>query len=130
MNSSETTASQSKIRGDLTVPDPIYLRHHPVTTVFLIALTAILYKVRLYRGLIGCIVIVMGGCFFMNSVGLNSKDIVKDLLQRLPDQISLHEIAREIEFVAAVRQGIAEHDRGEGIPIEEVESELPTWVIK
>lgn len=66
----------------------------------------------------------------MNTVGISSKDIVKDLLQRLPDQISLHQIAREIEFVAAVRQGIAELDRGEGIPVEEVESELPTWVIR
>ncbi len=66
----------------------------------------------------------------MNPAGSSSKDIVKDLLQRLPDQISLHQIAREIEFVAAVRQGIGELDRGEGIPVEEVESELPTWVIR
>jgi predicted transcriptional regulator len=40
-------------------------------------------------------------------------------------EVSLHDIAREIEFVAAVRQGLAELDRGERIPIEEVERELP-----
>ena len=43
----------------------------------------------------------------MNTVSLSSKEIVKDLLLRLPDEISLHQIAREIEFIAAVRQGIA-----------------------
>jgi len=37
---------------------------------------------------------------------------------------------REIEFVTAVREGLAEMDRGEGIPIEEVERELPSWIIR
>lgn len=66
----------------------------------------------------------------MNSVTLSNKEIVKDLLQRLPDQISLHQIAQEIEFVAAVRQGMAELDNGEGISIDEIEKELPSWIIK
>ena len=61
---------------------------------------------------------------------MSTKQIVQDLLQKLPDDVSLHDIAREIEFVAAVRQGFAELDRGEGIPIEDVERELPSWVIK
>jgi predicted transcriptional regulator len=61
---------------------------------------------------------------------MSSKDIVKDLLQRLPEGASLHEIAREIEFVASVRQGLEELDRDERIPIEEIERELPSWVIK
>lgn len=41
---------------------------------------------------------------------------------RIPDQ--------EIEFSAAMRQGLAELDRGERIPIEEVERELPSWIIR
>jgi predicted transcriptional regulator len=61
---------------------------------------------------------------------MSNKQIVEDLLQRIPDSASLHEIAREIEFVAAVRQGLSELDRGEGIPIEEVERELPSWIIE
>ena len=59
----------------------------------------------------------------MNTVSLSSKEIVKDLLLRLPDEISLHQIAREIEFIAAVRQGIEELDCGENIPIEQIEEE-------
>jgi predicted transcriptional regulator len=51
-------------------------------------------------------------------------------LQRLPEGVSLHEIAQEIEFISAVRQGQAELDRGEAIPIEDVERELPSWIIR
>ncbi|MDX6499753.1 MAG: hypothetical protein QOG23_3013 [Blastocatellia bacterium] len=61
---------------------------------------------------------------------MNSKQNVEDLLQRIPEGATLHDIAREIEFVAAVRQGLDELDRGERIPIEEVERELPSWIIE
>ena len=61
---------------------------------------------------------------------MSNKQIVQDLLQRIPDGASLQDIAREIEFIAAVRQGMEELDRGEGIPIEEVEHELPSWIFK
>jgi predicted transcriptional regulator len=61
---------------------------------------------------------------------MTNKQIVADLLERIPETSSLHEIAREIEFVAAVREGLAELDRGEGIPIEDIEAEMPSWIIK
>jgi predicted transcriptional regulator len=66
----------------------------------------------------------------LQAVEMSTKEIVQDLLQKLPENVSLHEVAREIEFVAAVRQGVAEIERGERIPIEEIERELPSWVIK
>lgn len=61
---------------------------------------------------------------------MSNKQIVEDLLQRIPESASLHDIAREIEFIAGVRQGLAELNRGEGIPIEAVERELPSWIIE
>jgi hypothetical protein len=61
---------------------------------------------------------------------MSTKEIVADLIERLPDNISLSDVAREIEFVAAVRQGIDELDRGEGIPLSSIESELPSWIIR
>jgi predicted transcriptional regulator len=61
---------------------------------------------------------------------MSTKQIVRDLLERLPENASLHEVAREIEFVAAVREGMAELERGERIDIAEIERELPSWVIK
>jgi len=61
---------------------------------------------------------------------MSNKQIVEDLLQRIPDGASLHDIAQEIKFIAGVRQGLAELDRGERIPLEEIERELPSWIIK
>lgn len=61
---------------------------------------------------------------------MTDKEIVQDLLQRIPDDASLHEIARELEFIAAVRQGLVELDSGDSVAIKEVEQELPLFVIK
>ncbi len=75
--------------------------------------------------------------FPLDSVGrtaetyaMSNKEIVADLLQRLPENSSLQDIAREIEFVAAVREGLAELDGGKGIPTEDIERELPSWIIR
>ena len=57
---------------------------------------------------------------------MTNKEIVQYLLRRIPDDASLQDIARELEFIAAVRQGISELDNGDSIPIEEVEKELPS----
>lgn len=61
---------------------------------------------------------------------MTNKEIVQDLLSRIPDDASLQDIARELEFIAAVRQGLSELDNGDSIPIEEVEKKLPSWIIK
>ncbi|TAN51054.1 MAG: hypothetical protein EPN21_07605 [Methylococcaceae bacterium] len=66
----------------------------------------------------------------MNTVILSSKEIIKDLLLRLPDEMSLQQIAQEIEFVAAVHQGMAELDRGESVSIEQIQKELPSWITR
>ena len=59
---------------------------------------------------------------------MSTRDAVQTILRQLPADVSLHEVAREIEFIAAVREGLAELDRGEGIPIDQVRGELRTWV--
>lgn len=61
---------------------------------------------------------------------VSNKEIVIDLIGRLPEDATLLEIAKEIEFVAGVREGFAQLDRGEGVPLEEVEKQLPTWITK
>lgn len=66
----------------------------------------------------------------MDTSDMSTKQIVQDLLQRLPENVSLHDVAKEIEFVAAVREGLEELSRGERIPIEDIEGELPSWVIR
>lgn len=59
-----------------------------------------------------------------------AKEIVLALLQRLPPDVSLREIAREIEFVAGVREGFEQLDRGESVSLEEVRMMLPKWAGK
>ena len=49
------------------------------------------------------------------------------VLKRLPQDAPLEQVARELEFIAAVRAGFAQLDRGEGVALEEVERLLPTW---
>jgi predicted transcriptional regulator len=61
---------------------------------------------------------------------MSNKEIVMDLMRRLPEQATLLEIARAIEFIAGVREGFAQLDRGEGVPLEEVEKQLPSWISK
>lgn len=61
---------------------------------------------------------------------MTNKEIVQDLLRRIPDDTSLEDIARELEFIAAVRQGLLDLDNGNSMPIEEVERELPSWIIR
>jgi hypothetical protein len=58
---------------------------------------------------------------------MSSKQMVMDLVQKLPDEASLMDIAREIEFIAGVREGIAEFDRGASISADELLREIPTW---
>ena len=52
---------------------------------------------------------------------MTNKEIVQDLLRRIPDDTSLQDIARELEFIAAVRQGLSELENGDSIPIDEVD---------
>ena len=61
---------------------------------------------------------------------MSNKQIVADLMEKMPNDASLSEIAREIEFIAGVREGFAQLNRGEGVPLEEVEQQLPSWISK
>ncbi len=51
-------------------------------------------------------------------------------MERLPESASLTDIAQEIEFIAGVREGFAQLDRGEGVALDEVEQQLPSWISK
>jgi hypothetical protein len=61
---------------------------------------------------------------------VTDKEIVQDVLSRMPDEASLHDIAQELEFIAAVRHGLAEFDENkDSISIEAVKRELPSWSV-
>jgi predicted transcriptional regulator len=58
---------------------------------------------------------------------MSDKEAVLELVKRLPPEISLREILREIEFVAAVKEGLDAIDQGQGVSIESVERMMEAW---
>ena len=59
---------------------------------------------------------------------MSTKEIAIDLIRKLPDEASLMDIAQELEFVAGIKEGTAELDRGEHFTAEEVLKHIPSWV--
>jgi predicted transcriptional regulator len=59
---------------------------------------------------------------------MTEKEIVIKAVTELPDNCSIDEIADRIEFLAAVRKGLDQLDRGEGIPHEEIKRQLASWL--
>ena len=64
-----------------------------------------------------------------DSSHMSNREIAIDLIQKLPDDASLLDIAREIEFVAGVREGFEQIERGEGVPAEQVREMVPSWIV-
>jgi predicted transcriptional regulator len=57
---------------------------------------------------------------------MSTKEIL-EVAEKLPQNASLADAIHEIEFRQAVEQGLAELDRGEGIPIEQVKAKVEQW---
>ena len=61
---------------------------------------------------------------------MSSKDVAIDLIKRLPDEVSLREIAKELEFVAGVREGLESFEHAGGFTVEEARAKLNEWTSK
>ena len=55
------------------------------------------------------------------------KEQAIEAIKVLPENVDFETIIREVEFIAGVQKGLAELDRGEGIPISEVRREVEGW---
>jgi predicted transcriptional regulator len=58
---------------------------------------------------------------------MSARDAVQAMLKPLRPDVSLHEVTREIAFIAGIREGFAQLDRGVSRPIEEIETRIPKW---
>jgi len=58
---------------------------------------------------------------------MSNREIVMDLLAKLPEDASLEEIAREIEFLAGVRTAREQAQRREGIRAEDSRELVDAW---
>ena len=55
---------------------------------------------------------------------MSDKQLALDSIERLPANASLDVIAERVEFLAAIRKGLNQIERGETVPHEEVK----TWI--
>ena len=58
---------------------------------------------------------------------MSNREIVIDLLGRLPEDAPLEEIAREIEFLAGIRTAREQAQRREGIAADEARKLVDAW---
>jgi predicted transcriptional regulator len=58
---------------------------------------------------------------------MSTKEILFEIAEKLSPDASLADAIYELEFRQAVQDGLAELDRGEGIPIENVKAKISQW---
>jgi predicted transcriptional regulator len=61
---------------------------------------------------------------------MSDKELALDSIQRLPEDARLEVIAERLEFMAAIRKGFDQIERGETVPHEEVKRQLAAWLSK
>jgi predicted transcriptional regulator len=61
---------------------------------------------------------------------MSNRELVIDLVSKLPEDASMEDILEEIRFVAGVKEAIAESDRGEVVSIEEARRQIRLWTSK
>ena len=61
---------------------------------------------------------------------MSAKETLLDIAEKLPPDATLVDAIYELEFRQAVAEGLAELDRGEGIPIEQVKAKVAAWAGK
>ena len=61
---------------------------------------------------------------------MSAKEILLEVAEKLPPDATLTDAIYELEFRQAVVEGLAELDRGEGIPIEQVKAQIASWARK
>lgn len=59
---------------------------------------------------------------------MSNREIVINLVEKLPEDMPLHDIAREIELIAGVRTAREEAARGEGVTPGQAKQLVDSWV--
>lgn len=66
----------------------------------------------------------------VDSFVMSSRELVIDLVNKLPEDVSLAEIAREIELLSGIQTARDQARRGEGIPAEDARKLVDSWASK
>jgi len=65
-----------------------------------------------------------------DSCDMSSREMVIDLVNKLPENASLAEIAREIELLAGIEKARQQARRNEGIPAADARKLVDAWASK
>jgi hypothetical protein len=66
----------------------------------------------------------------LSELPLPAKEIALEVIQKLPADSTFDQIRERIEFVAGVRKGLDEIERGEVVSLDEVEKKIDKWATK
>ena len=58
---------------------------------------------------------------------MSNREMVIELVTRLPENTPLEEIAREIDFLAGIKTARDQARKGEGMPAEDARKLVNTW---
>ena len=58
---------------------------------------------------------------------MSSRETVIEFVRRLPEELSLAEIAREVELLAGIQSAREQARRGQGIPAEDARRRVDEW---
>jgi hypothetical protein len=61
---------------------------------------------------------------------MSNRQIVIELLQKLPEDAPLEEIAREVEFLAGIQVARDQAKLGEGEDLEDVVKQVDEWLVE
>ncbi len=61
---------------------------------------------------------------------MNAKQMILEAVHRLPDEASFHDIAEQVAFLAAVREGEQDLQHGRVVSNEEMKRRLDSWLSK
>ncbi len=59
---------------------------------------------------------------------MSAKDTVLDFIRRLPDDVTAADILDELATRQMIADGLAQLDRGEGVPAAEAKARLGRWL--
>ncbi|MGA2557116.1 MAG: hypothetical protein ABSG04_12670 [Verrucomicrobiota bacterium] len=57
---------------------------------------------------------------------MSVKELALDVIKQLPEQATMRDLTEEL-YAAAVREGLDEMDRGEGVSHEQVKQQFDSW---
>lgn len=61
---------------------------------------------------------------------MSDRELVIDAVQEMPEDVSFGQILDRLNLLAAVREGLEQSDRGEGMPAGQVRDKVRAWASK